>query len=151
MNVDSGSMNLAAGSANLTAGSTNDQAPRAKEINSSLDATNILPEGVGRRRNQRKSAYAATLAEVHSLSSFHIAFSAYYTAASAYIQPKLTAVNLPSSSDIPSAMSTATARLHRDTLPSEPNNYTEIVRYPYAAGFKQAIAFKLITLRSKNI
>ena len=124
--------------------------PKAsKDINSSLDTNNILPEGVGRLRipNQRKVTYATVLADANNgeLNSYHAAFSAHIMASSYYITNKESSKE--SSKNNTLVLST---RFHRDSLPPEPEHYRQMLKHPHAEGFMLAMKVEVQALIAKN-
>ena len=124
--------------------------PKAsKDINSSLDTNNILPEGVGRLRipNQRKETYATVLADANNgeLNSYHAAFSAHIMACSYYITNKESSKE--SSKNNTLVLST---RFHRDSLPPEPEHYRQMLKHPHAEGSMLAMKVEVQALIAKN-
>ena len=121
-------------------------APRSNEITASLDTDNILPEGVGRsRRSSRKDAYVTSLDQAvqGSMNAFHAAFSAYITAGTYYNKEQKSPPTVTNTEP-------SVSHLHRDTLPSEPHSYRQMLKHPHAQGFLQAIQVEITALERKK-
>ena len=117
----------------------------SRDINSSVDTDNILPEGMerGRNRNRRYEAYSTALTQAKNgeLNSYHAAFSANIMASSYYIS------NQEHKKDHTPTQSTC---FHRDSLPIEPENYRQMLKHPHAEGFKLAMQMEIQALVAKN-
>ena len=132
------------------------QRSRAGEISASLDVENILPEGVTRKR--RHKVYTAQLQKVHQeISTFHVSFSAFSSALAYYGTAPLSAAPLsaaPLSAALLSAAPLSAAplsiQLHRDSMPTEPDGYKEMLCHAHAAGFIQAITTEIESLQAKQ-
>ena len=112
-----------------------------------FDAANILPEGV-RRNRTRRQAYANSLLKATNgeFQAFHASFAAYITANSYYA---LNSTSLPAHKALTST-SPSSHRLHRDTLPLEPQHYGQMLNHPHAEGFKQAMLTEVNALKGKH-
>ena len=120
------------------------QASRSNEISVTLDESNILPEGVTRRKTKnRQQAYSSALENTiqGQLGAFHMAFSAFATANSYH--------NLDQFSK-PEAKNAMIPKLHRDSLPPEPRYYHQMLKHPHAEGFKQAMDTEIKALLVKE-
>lgn len=109
-------------------------------VSASLDVGNILPEGVTRSRKKKYAAALQTTLD-GKLTAFHNAFFAFSTAIKYYDVP-------PRSTFLPSPITPI--KLHRDSLPPEPQNFRELAKHPFAEGFKHAMRVELTALRSKT-
>ena len=122
------------------------QRSRAGEISASLDVENILPEGVTRKR--RHKVYTAQLQKVHQeISTFHASFSAFSSALAYYGTAPLSTA--PLSAALLSA-APLSVQLHRDSMPTEPDGYKEMLCHAHAAGFIQAITTEIESLQAKQ-
>ena len=121
------------------------EASYSREISADLDITNILPEGVTRRR-KRKQAYAAALEGVTQgkVNVYHTAFSAFVTAGAYYTAAQGSRPETDSDTNL------ERKRFHRENLPLEPRSYHQMLKHPHAEGFKQAVITEITALQRKN-
>ena len=110
-------------------------APRANEISGTTDANNILPEGTSRKRKRRMVAFAANEDPQDLKAEFHMTFAAALTSVLSTTAPA------PGPQD---------ERLHRDRMPPEPNNFTELMRHPFKKEFFNACGTEIEALKSRG-
>ncbi|SLM34863.1 Ribonuclease H-like domain [Lasallia pustulata] len=124
----------------------------SQEIVSTIDVDNIIGEGVKRTRRQRRQAYSAKIKkDSHTLSTFHNSFSMFTAAHVFYNNRRETSLTQETPHQHgPQEIPHQHGRLHRDTMPKEPDGYTEMLRHPHAEGFKQAMAVEITALKSKG-
>jgi hypothetical protein len=130
--------------------SSESEAPPTKEtkkkkmIELDIDTTNIIPEGMRRRRAARKQAYLTVLKEIadDEITSFHTAFSAMSCASAFYNHQNQPATKLLTKLNLTS--------FHRDSLPPEPKNFRQMQRHPHAVDFNKAILTEISALRVKS-
>lgn len=115
--------------------------PRRPEYNKDL----ILPDTVKRQRKPKAALYTAELDKVASgaIQSFYTAF-VVFTAARTYYKKE---IPLSQPIEAPSSLST---RIHRDQLPPEPKNWNKMLKYPYCAGFMNAVGLEVKQLQGKQ-
>ncbi|SLM34143.1 Ribonuclease H-like domain [Lasallia pustulata] len=124
----------------------------SQEIVSTIDVDNIIGEGVKRTRRQRRQAYSAKIKkDSHTLCTFHNSFSMFTAAHVFYNNRRETSLTQETSHQHgPQEIPHQHGRLHRDTMPKEPDGYTEMLKHPHAEGFKQAMAVEITALKSKG-
>ena len=116
-------------------------APR--DISARVDESNIISEGV-KRKKVRKEAYMAALERVGDGGdeAFHEAFSAHLNSNQYYHQAEK---NSP-----PQHKTSEAIKFHRDSLPDEPRHYRDLKNHPHAAGFRKAMEVEINALKAKN-
>jgi Reverse transcriptase (RNA-dependent DNA polymerase) len=85
-------------------------------ISADFDARNILHQGSSRTRKPRRQAYAVQLANTSELTVFHTAFAA----------------------GLSTAQLAKRDGQHRDTLPTEPRNWKQMLRHRFSSEFQLA-------------
>lgn len=127
-------------------------APASRDITSKLDESNIIPEGVKRsRQSTRKQAYAAALDDVANggFEVFHGAFSAHIGASDYNLSENSETYKKQQTSHIFHTNQFGT-KLHRDSLPPEPQHFGALRNHPHADGFKRAMDIEIAALKSKG-
>jgi Reverse transcriptase (RNA-dependent DNA polymerase) len=110
------------GSASITKLPTVNTTPTAE-----FDTQNILPEGSKRtRKSTRKSAYATALTRTTELEAFHSAFTTGLLS------------------------STQKSSRHRDTMPTEPHTWKQMLDHPYSEEFHQAAKAEIQGLENRG-
>jgi Reverse transcriptase (RNA-dependent DNA polymerase) len=103
--------------------------PRARRLSATFGERNILPEGSKRARvSTRRQAHAAALASTHDLHAFHAAFS--------------TGISRP--------LMTKMHGQHRDTLPTEPCSWRQMLKHRFAAEFELAAEREIQELEKRE-
>ena len=122
-------------------------ASASKDISSKINEANVIPEGVKRVRqpSSRKQAYSVALhqAEIDGKEAYYAAFSVHIAANQYYLTDS-------DNHHISEKKSSSSTRLHRDSLPPEPQHYGDLRGHPHADGFKQAMRTELDALKSKS-
>ena len=97
-----------------------------------------------RTRGPKKATYEAALVSAAngSTTTYHAAFAAFIPARKFY--------EADSSSPSIQTQSPQNGRIHRDTLPAEPEFYHQMLKHPHATGFKAAIDVELKALVGKG-
>ena len=136
-----------------------------KDIKGDVEESNILPEGVSRKR-LRKQAHIAALDSAISgkIDAFHQSFFTFSAARQYYSsKPTIFTASTTENDDVaspdPNLNSTAstnpnptlTSRHHRDNMPAEPQNYRQMKNHQHAAGFAQAMKVELDQLQAKGV
>lgn len=101
-----------------------------------------------KRIRTRRQVYATALEQVAQgeLSAFHTAFSTLIPASNYYALDK----SQPSINHTRTENGSYSSRLHRDSLPPEPQYYHQMLKHSHAEGFKQAIQTKIKALQNKG-
>ena len=90
--------------------------------------------------------YAAMLASTYLTQAFHSAFNAFIRPSQYY---EALHNELKTHAQISSNGATP-IRLHRDSMPPEPDGYKELRNHPHREGFEQAIQTEIHALESMN-
>lgn len=125
-------------------------AKASKNITSKLDESNIISEKMKRVR-KRKETYSAALdfAAASLIGLFHAAFAAgiaavqYYDSKGPEVK-RLIGTAAAASADV------GEKRLHRDTMPSEPQYYSHLKNHSYASRFRDVIKTEIDALIKKK-
>jgi hypothetical protein len=114
-------------------------APRASEISGTPGNNNILPEGSKRKRQRLLAGFTAEENSEQPLAEYYKAFAIALTLSSNSHDP------IQTDSDDPAEL-----RLHRDTLPPEPSNWSEMKRHSFYKYFLDAAHAEFAALSKRG-
>jgi Reverse transcriptase (RNA-dependent DNA polymerase) len=113
-------------------------APRASEISGTPSNDNILPEGSKRKRQRRLAGFAAEENSEQPLAEYYKAFATALTLSSSHDCIQTTSDDLTK------------LRIHRDTLPPEPSNWSEMKRHSFYKYFLDAAHTEFAALNQRG-
>lgn len=126
--------------------------PAPRDINSKIDETNILPEGVSRsRRRARKQLHALAVKDASSnFNAYHKAFSCFSAARNYYSSDISSNINMKTS-DQSTKSDDSPQRFHRNNLPPEPLNWKQMLKHPHCSGWMKAVDIEFDQLTRKEV